>query len=259
MFAALQTDFATALLDADRAVPGALTAHTSREPVKRFAVYRNNVVVGLVNALRARFPATEKIVGEDFFFAMARLFVTAHPPRSKILSEYGEGFPGFVAMFEPAAELPYLPDVARLEAARTRAYHAADARPISPDALAALDPAQIGDLYVTLHPSLRIVRSRFPVVTIWAMNAGEAELGPVDETQAEDALVMRPEFNVFVTQLPPGGAAFLLGLAAGKNLAAAAGASIADHPAFDLTANLAGLINSGAMTACTLSDKDTMS
>jgi hypothetical protein len=170
MFAALQTDFATALLNADKSVPDALTSHTSRVPVKRFAVYRNNVVVSLVNALRTRFPATEKIVGAEFFFAMARLFVTEHPPRSRILSEYGDDFPDFIAHFEPAAELCYLPDVARLEAARTRAYHAADAEPVLPDALAAIDPARIAGMRLTLHPSLQIVRSRHPVVTIWAMN-----------------------------------------------------------------------------------------
>lgn len=256
MFAASQTDFASALLDADRPVPARLTSHTSRVPVKRFAVYRNNVVVGLVNALRSRFPATEKIVGREFFFAVARLFVATHPPHSKILSEFGDDLPAFIAAFEPAAELPYLPDVARIEAARTRAYHAADAEPSPADALATIDPRAIGGLRFTLHPSLHIVRSHYPAVTIWAMNSGEAKLGPVDETHAEDALILRPAFEVSVRLLPPGGAAFLLALAAGATLAAAASAAMTDNPAFDLTANLAGLVTSGAITGFTLPDKD---
>jgi hypothetical protein len=242
------------LLDAGRPVPQALTSHTSRRPQKRFAVYRNNVVVGLVNALRTRFPATERIVGADFFSAMAQLFVTAHPPRSKILSEYGDAFPGFIAQFEPAAELPYLPDVAQLEAARTRAYHAADVEPVLLDALAAIDPAQIGQMRVGLHPSLQIVRSRYPIVTIWAMNSGEAELGPVDFDAAEDALVVRPQFEVSVRQLPAGGAVFLLALADGATLAEAAAAALDTAHDFDLTANLTGLIGSGAMTGFQLSE-----
>jgi len=254
MFAALQTEFATALLDPDRPVPQALTSHTARQPQKRFAVYRNNVVVGLVNALRTRFPATQRIVGEDFFFAMARVFVTTQPPRSKILSEYGDDLPDFIAGFAPAADLPYLPDVARLEAARTRAYHAADAEPVPPSALASIDPGTIGGLRVNLHPSLQIVRSHYPIVTIWAMNAGEAELGPVDLDDAQDALVLRPHFEVLVRQLPRGGAAFLLGLSAGAPLAEAACAALNDDGAFDLTANLAGLIGSGAITGFTLAE-----
>jgi hypothetical protein len=253
MFAAIQTEFARALLDADEPAPPALTSHTAQRPQKRFAVYRNNVVVSLVNALRNRFPATERIVGDEFFAAMARVFVTAHPPRSKILSEFGDDFPGFIAQFEPAAELPWLPDVARLEAARTRAYHAADAAPLSPDALAAIDPERIGELRIALHPSLQIVRSRFPVVTVWAMNAGEAELGAVDFDDAQDALILRPHFDVSVRQLPQGGATFLLALAEGKTLAEAAGAALDDVPTFDLTANLAGLIASGAIAGVTFS------
>lgn len=247
MFAALQSEFATALLDAERPIPQALTSHTARQPQKRFAVYRNNVVMSLVNALRMRFPATEKIVGDEFFVAMARLFVSLHPPRSKILSEYGDDLPDFIAGFAPAADLPYLPDVGRLEAARTRAYHAADARPLPPAALAAVDPETIGARRVTLHPSLQIVRSRYPVVTIWAMNAGETEPGPVDFGDAQDALILRPHFDVLVRRLPQGGAAFLLALARGATLAEATGAALADSDNFDLTSNLAGLIGSGAM------------
>lgn len=248
MFAALQTDFAQALLDPDRAVPEDLTSHTARHPQKRFAVYRNNVVVSLVNALRAKFPATERIVGDEFFAAMARIFVTAHPPRSKILHTYGDDFGDFIAAFEPAAGLPYLADVARLEAARTRAYHAADVQPLAAAAFSEIDPQAVGNLRLTLHPSLQVLRSVHPVVTIWAMNSGELELGPVDPDAAEDALVLRPALAVAVRALPPGGAAFLLALSGGATLADAAANAVTDDARFDLTANLAGLVDSGAIT-----------
>ncbi len=242
---ALQQQFAQALLDPDAALPGGLTAHTRRAPHRRFAVYRNNVVVGLVNALRARFPATERIVGEEFFFAMARLFVPAHPPRSKILREYGDDFPAFIAAFAPAAPLAYLPDVARLEAARTRAYHAADAVPLDPAAFATLAPDRLAALRLRLHPSMQLVRSRYPIVTIWAMNSGECALGPVNEGIAEDALVVRPHFDVFVHAVPPGGAVFIRALGDGAALGAAAEATLAQAADFDLTANFALLLQSG--------------
>lgn len=254
MFAALQTDLARALLDPERAVPAALTSHTARYPQKRFAVYRNNVVVSLVNALRAKFPATERIVGDEFFAAMARIFVAAHPPRSKILHTYGDDFGDFIASFEPAAELPYLGDVARLEAARTRAYHAADATALGPADFAGLDPHHIGALRMTLHPSLQILRSRHAVVTIWAMNAGETGLASVDPDMPEDAVILRPEFDVTVRTLPSGGAAFLLALAQGTTLADAAGRAVADDAGFDIAANLAGLIGAGGVAAFTLAD-----
>jgi hypothetical protein len=247
MFAPIQSDFAAALLDPARPVPATLTAHSGGVPDKRFAVYRNNVVAGLINALRSRFPAVEKIVGAEFFAAMARVFVDEHPPRSKILSEYGDDFADFLATFPPAGHLRYLPDVARLEAARTRAYHAADAAPVAHEALVHFDPETLFKLKVALHPSVQIVRSRHPIVTIWAMNSGELTLGPIDEDAAEDALVIRPQLDVLVRKLPCGGADFLAALVAGLALGEAAQrAADADHD-FNLAANLAGLIESGVM------------
>jgi Putative DNA-binding domain len=247
MFATIQGEFAAALLDAEKPVPRAVTSHTSRTPAKRFGVYRNNVVAGLVNALRSQFPVVEKIVGKDFFAATARVYAIAHPPQSPLLMHYGAAFADFIATFEPASVLPYLPDIARLEIARTRAYHAADAEPIDPARLQGLDRRELRHIRVTLHPSAQILRSRHPIVTIWAMNSGEAELRPIVDEGAEDALVVRPRLEVTVRRLPPGGGAFLEALSAGAALAIAAESAAADCAQFDLTATLAGLIGSGAM------------
>jgi Putative DNA-binding domain len=245
MLASFEASFANALLNADQPLPRGITAHNATVPARRFAVYRNNVVTGLVKALRSRFPAVEKIVGEEFFAAMARVFVMAQPPRSPLLATYGDGFPAFIAAFEPARELPYLADVAQLEAARTRAYHAPDATPAGADHFAALDSQAVGGIRIDMHPSTEIVRSRHPIVTIWAMNSGEQQLAPIENWRGEDALVARPYLDVQIRTLPPGGAAFLLALAAGRSLGEAAEAAVADDPDFDLTSNIAGLIGSG--------------
>ncbi|HEY8268069.1 MAG TPA: DNA-binding domain-containing protein [Xanthobacteraceae bacterium] len=245
MFAPMQASFAVALLDAGKPVPEGVTSHTADRPARRFAVYRNNVVASLVKALGVRFPATSRIVGEEFFNAMARVFVAAHPPRSPLLMTYGDDFPDFIERFEPAAELLYLADVARLEAARTRAYHAADAEPLDPNLLQTISPEALGGMRFVLHPSAEVVRSRHPIVTIWAMNAGEAKLGPIENWQPEDALVARPRLDVEVRNLPAGGAAFLEALIAGNTLAEAVEASTGEDADFDLAANLAGLIGAG--------------
>ena len=151
----------------------------------------------------------------------------------------------FIAAFEPARELVYLADVARLEAARTRAYHAADAMPLDASRFAALDADAVGDIRIDLHSSAEIVRSPHPVVAIWAMNSGERELAPIENWHGEDALVVRPYLDVEVRLLPPGGAAFLLALDGGLPLGEAAEAALADRSDFDLTRNLAGLIGWG--------------
>ena len=252
MAAAFEASFAGALLDAAAPIPAAVAAPDTQTAARRFAVHRNNVVAGLVNTLRSRFPATEKIVGAEFFAAMARCFVSEKPPRTPLLAAYGDEFPAFIAAFAPARELPYLADVAKLEAARTRAYHAADAAPLSAGTFAALDANAVGALRIALHPSAEIVRSPHPIVTIWAMNCGERPLAAVEDWGGEDALVIRPHLDVEVRLLPPGGAAFLLALGADRPLAEAAEAALADHAGFDLATNLAGLIGWGAAGKVTL-------
>ena len=131
----LYDTFASALLTPDLPCPEGLFSSNGADPASRFAVYRNNVHNGLINALATAYPVTLQLVGDDFFRAMARLYVQACPPTSPMISEYGSGFARFIQGFDPAARVPYLADVARLERLRVRAYHAADTPPLEQHAL----------------------------------------------------------------------------------------------------------------------------
>ena len=236
-----QAAFAEALRDPGAALPRGVISHNSEEPKKRFAVYRNNVMVSLIDALEARFPASCKIVGDEFFKAAAKVFASEQPPRSPMMTLYGDEFPAFLAEFPPARDVPYLADVARLEAARTRAYHAADARPLEPAVLSSIAQETLADLRFALHPSLEIVASDYPILTIWAMNSGIMEPAPVSDWRGEDVLVSRPETDVEVRRLPPGARVFLQCLASGKPLGSAAASALAANEGFGLAVNLAAL------------------
>lgn len=242
MFFVDQGHFAAALLDPMRAVPDMLKANAPRDLPRRFAIYRNNVVTGLIEALRARFPATEKIVGVEFFAAMAKAFAAQSPPQSPILWMYGDAFADFVANFAPAKELAYLPDVIRVEAARTRAYHAADIAPLTHEAFAAIAPNDLPRAIFKPIPGTQVVRSIYPACTIWAMNAGIIPLEPISDWRAEDVLIARDGYDVAVRALAPGQAAFLAALIAGHALARAAADAQADDETFDLASAFALLI-----------------
>lgn len=54
---------------------------------------------------------------------------------------------------------------------------------------------------------------------------------------------------VNIHRLPPGGATFVTALAEGQTFGAAAVAAINEAPDFDLSANLAGILQSGAFAA----------
>ncbi|MER9586180.1 DNA-binding domain-containing protein [Mesorhizobium sp. M0276] len=248
--------FAAALFDPALVAPPGLVGPDGQPSPKRFSVYRNNVVVGLIGALKANFPAVCRIVGEEFFDAMARIFVVSEPPTSPILLHYGAGFADFIAGFEPAASLPYLPDVARLERAWLESYHAAEAIPLTPEALAAIPGDRAADLTFSVHPSLRLIWSRFPVLTIWQMNVGDGVPGPVDLTAGgEDVLVMRPAGEVEVRAMPPGGYEFVEALQQGHSLTDAMKVALHADPRFDLSGNIRDLITAGVFVECYLNDE----
>jgi Putative DNA-binding domain len=247
--------FAAALLDPTHAVPQGLVGPDGKQSAKRFAVYRNNVVVGLTDALRANFPAVCRIVGQEFFQAMARAYVVAEPPSSPMLFNYGAGFPNFIAQFEPAAPLGYLSDVARIERAWTEAYHARDVAPLDAEALAEIPPDRVATTRFKLHPSLRIVASRFPALTIWRMNVSDGVPRPVDlDAGGEDTLVLRPEAEVEVRSMPSGAAEFVTALVRGQRLIDAAGSALAVDPRFELSANIAALVGAGAVITYSLKE-----
>lgn len=242
-----QAEFREALLDPALPVPPGLTDPAGRPAGRRFAVYRNNVAVGLTEALAAGFPVLVRLLGEAFFRAMAGLFVRLHPPATPVLLHYGEALPGFLAAFPPVAHLPYLPDVARLELALRAACHAADAAPLEPARLAALPPDRLAAARLRLAPAVRLLRSAWPIHGIWRMNGPGG--GPPPDWRAEDVLVTRPGFDPVPQLLPPGGAAFVAALAAGETLAAAADRGAAAAAAFDLSAVLALLLGGDAIIA----------
>ncbi|TJW47360.1 MAG: DUF2063 domain-containing protein [Mesorhizobium sp.] len=245
--------FAAALLDPSLGVPPGLVGPDGEPSPKRFAVYRNNVVVGLTEVLKANFPAVCRIVGEEFFDAMARILVASEPPTSPILLEYGAGFADFIAGFEPAASLPYLPDIARIERAWMEAYHARDTPPLEAAALAAIPDRHVLSLKFSVHPSLRLVRSPFPALTIWRMNVGDGVPGPVDlAAGGDDILVVRPAAEVELRAMPPGGYEFVMALEQGQSLTEAMKTALTADPRFDLSGNIRDLVAAGTFVDCHL-------
>ncbi|WP_239483010.1 DNA-binding domain-containing protein [Paraburkholderia sp. C35] len=243
-----QRCFASALLDPTRPVPSGLIGPDQRTDDKRFNVYRNNVVAGLVNTLQAAFPAVHRIVGEEFFAAMARIYVALEPPKSPVMLDYGKTFPDFIERFEPARSVPYLRDVARLERAWAEAYHADEASPVSHALLVDMASHHLPHLRLTLHPSARVVQSCFPIVQIWQMNIdGGPPMGIDIAAGGEDALVLRAHAEVEVRTLPVGAAAFIRGLAVGNSMEGATTLALAVHAAFDLAGALRDLFSIGAI------------
>lgn len=239
--------FADALRDPARELPPGLRSRNGSDALHRFNVYRNNVVMSLVDALANTFEVTRQLVGTDFFRAMARIHVGESLPESPILACYGREFPDFIARFPHASGLPYLADVARLEYLRVQAYHAADATALTAAAFRPLlaDPARLAGTRMVLNPACRWLRSAHPVFSLWAAHQTDGDLGHVDLSIGEDVLITRPSFNVLAIALPPGTIEFLDALSSGATLSAAIVQISRAGVEFDLSLQLAALIEHG--------------
>lgn len=252
MTASRQTQFRTAILDPARPAPPDLTDGAGAPAGRRFSVYRNNVAVSLTEALEQTFPIVRKLIGEENFRAVAGAYLRADPPASPILSRYGAGFPAFLEGFEPLAHLGYLPDTARLERALVDSYHAADAPALDASVFATTPPERIGDLTLAFAPSVRLLRSPWPIHGIWRFNTEDN--APQPPHHAQDILVTRPDYDPVPRLLPPGGAALILALARGDTLGHAVGAATAEAPGFDLSPLLSLLMQDNALARAQLKD-----
>lgn len=215
--AALQHGFQAALWQSE--APAGITAPDPQEVAQRFKVYRNNVQHSLTRALAARFPVIEQLVGPEFFTAMARVFIAASPPKDPVLLRWGDSFAAFLDQFPPVAHLPFLGDVARLEYARGRACHAADADPIAPDALNVPD---LESLRLVLHPSVALFDARFPAVQIWQSHQAGATHSPITHGPDHAVIARQPDFTVIIELLDHGTFAVLSALRDGETLGQAA-------------------------------------
>jgi hypothetical protein len=213
---------------------------------KRLQIYRNNTLISLTEALKSTFPTVAALVGEPFFAFAAKAFIRDQPPRAPRLSEYGDGFAGFLAGFAPAQSLPYLPDVARLEWAVNAAYHAPDDRPLDPRRLAAVPQERYPALAFALRASCRLLRSPYPVDSLWKAHQPGGSLEGLDVAAGGcNLLVFRPAAEVEFMTLDGAGFAFLTALAGGGKLEQAYEAAAAVDPAFDLIAALGAHLGRG--------------
>jgi hypothetical protein len=210
----------------------------------RLRIHHNNTFITLIDALSTVFPVIQRLVGEDFFAFAARAFIRSEPPESGSLIEFGRTFADFLEAFEPAVELVYLADVARLEWAWHEAYHSVEAEPLAPRALGHIPAHLRGDLRLHLHPSSRFVTSPYPIHRIWEIN--QPGCNSSETVDLEDGgtrlLVIRPAAHVEVRIVPVAIFAFLRALADFQPVAVAAEAARREDPTFDTTATLERLL-----------------
>ncbi len=236
--AAAQQDFAGALLDVGQQEP-ALAQCKGEGKAHRLALYRGNLTSTWDKTLAQAYPVVRQLVGEEFFGGLARAYGRAHASDSGDLNRFGARFAEFLAGFPHVAELPYLPDMARLEWALHRAHYSADAAGVSAAEFAAVGPERIETARLRLHPACALLASEWAILPLWlAHQDGSSQTFPAQMRADSYSLVARPQWKAQVLPLSRATHAALSVLAAGGDFGAALDAAFDIDEAFDVGANM---------------------
>lgn len=200
------------------------------DPAVRFAVYRNNVMASLIDALADNCPVLHTQVGEDFFRAMAAEFIRHHPPLSPVLTYYGEGLAAWIATFPPLDDWPWLADLAALELAFITALHAADNKVGEERFPGEIDAGTMG---LVLDSSLQAIHSSYAIYEIWSAHQAGAPVSGIAPYQPESVLLFRQRDDVMILPVSAAQAQFVSALLGGATLMQALKAGQRDDAAFD--------------------------
>lgn len=198
---------------------------------RRLQIYHNNVYTSLSAALKAVYPVIERLTGEDFFNYMAKQYIRWYPSVSGNLHDFGSRFAVFVSEFEPAKELVYLPDVARLEWAYHSVFHAAESAYLDVTKLYAVAENEYEKLRFSLNPASRLIKSDYPVLSIWRVNQEGSDEEAVDlDVGGSNVLVIRRNMDIDFQPLSDGEFAFLYSLSQGDEFARACELALYEEP-----------------------------
>lgn len=228
-----QRDFARAL---DRPAQGAI------------AVYRNTVIRGAVEALRANYPVVEQIVGEEMFEHVAVDFVSSCPPQDPVLALYGAEFADWLVHQKWIADLPYLPDVAKVERMHLNSLFAPDDDPMVGEQVK--KAPELRNSALRLHPAAQFAWLPTPAMSIWLAHQRPAAGEIAPEWKSEGAIFARPEpFKIHSARIGRTAHRLLSGVRLGESLSASMAAASRLYPEENPTAVFASLVNLGVFLA----------
>lgn len=217
-----------------------LIAGDGFDPAARLCIYRNNVITRLTDTLAAAYPVVSRLVDARFFAYAAASFVGDHLPASGCLSEYGADFPDFLTGFAPAADLKYLPDVAKLEWAIHDVLHATALPPVPIAVLAAMrrDPASFK---LRVKPAVKFLASAFAVDRIWIAHQAESKWDALQVDGDRVWLQIDATDVLRIAHLAPSAWEFRARLAEGASLGSAITHALEISTEFDTTSAVAAL------------------
>lgn len=174
--------------------PDALDQTLFAGPIDRVLLglkaHANTISHARLVALEESFPLTRQEMGDAAFNARSRDYVETDEAKASNIAAIGQAFAAFLKLcgIENA-----LVDLAAIEWAWLESYHAAEAEPLSLEAIGAIGEIALLDLQVSAHPAMCLV------ALASLLSPALSDVAP--EGQPHAILIVRPEAEVRLVAL----------------------------------------------------------
>ena len=165
------------------------------ELTARLSIYKNNIYSAQIDSMKNTFPTILQLVGDNFFTAACREYLSQYPNADQTMLYLGQYFSQFIAEFKPAQSLPYLSNVAQLEWLEHESFHAKNIAPIEISQLQQYSSSELAAARIIIHPSARLLNTQFACWQIRKISNG-ATIDDFELNSAEHILICRPSLNV---------------------------------------------------------------
>ncbi len=220
---------------------GHYDTHEYRE---RMAIYRNNTLHSLREAVKELYPSLVATIGDDLMNASAHHYIIQHPPRSAAMVDFAHDFPEFLSTFSATQHIAYLPDLATLDLAQHRAYHAQDKSPLTAEAFAKLSPDILANARIEAHPSAQLIASGYAIYDMWKMAQGKHH-ETIQADKAQYIFIIRPDAEVDVYSIDHAHYQFLSALKNDHTISDALEIALETNPHINASEAIAFLIQCG--------------
>jgi hypothetical protein len=218
--AELQQDLATWVLDGrDVGLAHRVVVPPGVDVSVRLGIYTDGYLARLREALLEAFPAVAKILGDGSLASMVARYRPQVPTGWCNLNYVGRALPNFLLSDRLAEELPFLPDLARLEWCVVECFHARVGEPFDLATVSNWDLEDWASARIAFQPGVALVSSRWPIHALRAAREHERSEIDVDLVgRPQSVWVYREGFEVVTELLDEIEAGIAQGLLDGQTL-----------------------------------------
>ncbi len=253
VLAELQQGLAALILDGrDVGLERLVSVPTGVDVGTRLGIYTSGYTARLREALLEAFPAVAKILGDGSLAAMVERYRPQVPHGWCNLNSVGRALPKFLLSDRLAEELPFLPDLARLEWSVVECFHARVGEPFDLAAVASWELDDWAGARIAFQPGVSLVSSPWPIHDLRAARDRERSEIDVDLVgRPQSVWLYRQGFEVVTALLDEAEAGIAQGLLEDRTLGDVMGRVEADGAqagrVLDMFARFATL---GLVAAC---------